>query len=68
MQYRDFTYSIEEISSKPGKFRWTVKLSEQLHRAGVSVSRKQAEAAAVNVINRAIAIKQQLARHSRDYE
>ena len=66
MQYRNFTYSIGEIASEPGKWRWIVKLSEQLHRAGLSSSRKQAEDAAVKAINRALAIKQQLARQSRD--
>jgi hypothetical protein len=66
VEYRSFTYSIGEVAGKPGKWRWTVKLSEHLHRAGVSSSRKQAEDAAVKAINRALAIKQQLARQSRD--
>ena len=66
MQYRGFTYSIGEITGEPGKWRWTVKLVERLHRAGLSSSRKQAEDAAVKAINRALAIKQQLARQSRD--
>jgi hypothetical protein len=38
-----------------------VKLSEHLHRAGVASSRTRADAAAVNAINRVIAIKSEIA-------
>jgi hypothetical protein len=37
-------------------------LSEHLHRAGISPGQAQAEAAAVKLINRAVAIKNEIAR------
>ena len=60
MQYRGISYSIAEIPDKPGKWRWTVKLSAKLDRTGISSDRSKAEAAAVKAINRTMAIMNEL--------
>lgn len=51
VQYRGLTYPLRN-PEESGKWRWTVRLSAPLYRAGVSSSQAQAEASAVKAINR----------------
>jgi hypothetical protein len=59
MIYRGMNYTVLEVA--PGRWRWTVKIGDHLERSGTTPSQATAELKIIGVINRALAIKRELA-------
>jgi hypothetical protein len=58
MQYKGRRYRITELETEPGKWVWTVRLSDRLHRNGTAPSRVAAEEDVMKAVDLFLARRQ----------